>query len=302
VLFLHLQVTVVLGKSEWEVTYDPIGETFVGDESSAQYITKRRPLEESFDPLQLRVWLQRCQAEHRHPCPEGTESGSSFNSLQSQHRFRAIDVVSGEIVALSKPTPYVATSYVWGRAMSHYSTVTTAAGAETGERRCNCGLLKRISWDNVPRTVREAATVVRDVGEQYPWVDALCIDPSDAEDKRAIIGEMSAIYENAFFTIIAAGGEDAEAGLHRLESRPQTVERPFSFTSGGVYLGLSPSRQPLDTILQRSKWISRAWTYPERLLSPRRVYFTVNDVFFTCGDMHCSEAYALHKCLSTPSG
>ena len=46
----------------------------------------------------------------------------------------------------------------------------------------------------------------------------------------------------------------------------------------------------------------RTWTYQERLLSPRRVYFTESEMFFTCGEMNCSEAYALHKRVLDSSG
>jgi hypothetical protein len=54
--------------------------------------------------------------------------------------------------------------------------------------------------------------LVRDVGERYLWVDALCIVQDNDESKMRDIHNMGVIYANATFTIVAADG-DASDGL-----------------------------------------------------------------------------------------
>lgn len=45
--------------------------------------------------------------------------------------------------------------------------------------------------------------------------------------------------------------------------------------------GLCPSYSPIK-LLTTSTWYQRGWTYQERVLSPRKLYFSENDVFFDC--------------------
>jgi len=51
------------------------------------------------------------------------------------------------------------------------------------------------------------------MGERYLWVDALCIIQDDSMDKEWQIARMGSIYSSAVFTIVAACGVDADAGL-----------------------------------------------------------------------------------------
>jgi hypothetical protein len=71
---------------------------------------------------------------------------------------------------------YAALSYVWG---------VTAED--------------KIDW---PKTVLDAVEVTRQLGLQYLWVDRLCIDQSNVEEKSYLISRMATIYQEAEFTIV----------------------------------------------------------------------------------------------------
>ena len=59
---------------------------------------------------------------------------------------------------------------------------------------------------SLPRTIRDAITFTEYVGEQYLWVDALCIVQDEDEEKRDHFRHMGSIYANAYFTLVAAEG------------------------------------------------------------------------------------------------
>ncbi|KAK3345500.1 hypothetical protein B0H65DRAFT_466876 [Neurospora tetraspora] len=51
------------------------------------------------------------------------------------------------------------------------------------------------------------------MGIHYLWVDAFCIIQDDENDKAAQLQLMAEIYQYALFIVVAAVGNDAQAGL-----------------------------------------------------------------------------------------
>lgn len=66
---------------------------------------------------------------------------------------------------------------------------------------------------DVPKSICDAIYLVGSIGEQYLWVDALCITQDDVAMQQAQIARMDRIYAKALFSIIAANGDTAEVGL-----------------------------------------------------------------------------------------
>jgi hypothetical protein len=93
---------------------------------------------------------------------------------------------------------YAALSYVWGRD----STET---------------------W--LP-TINDAVKVTKMMELKYLWVDRVCIDQSNDEEKKYFCSRMDAIYEGAEFTIVNAAG-DAHTGLPGIDSTPRTRQHVF---------------------------------------------------------------------------
>ncbi len=113
----------------------------------------------------------------------------SFSQLINQGRFRVLDVLTLEVIALSKPEPYTALSYVWGE-----SNAATSIQCPTSVAFSSADHRGKLSWkvnrDKTPQSIRGAALVVQQLGERYLWVDSLCIDQKNATDKAEIISEM----------------------------------------------------------------------------------------------------------------
>ena len=136
-----------------------------------------------------RVWLDCCRQAHKFCAPKKL-AGESLPG------FRAINCAKAPLVVEDRPWSenYVALSYVWG--------------PPSGD------------W---PKTIRDAVEVTKQLGEQYLWVDRLCINQSNLQEKQFLISKMNAIYEGAEFTIVAAAG-DARNGLPGVTTKTRKLQ------------------------------------------------------------------------------
>jgi hypothetical protein len=188
---------------------------------------------------------------------------------------RLIDVHENLIVEIKGPCRYVCLSYVWGRInQPQYNSKTKDAFQAPN------GLNSEILV--FPRTIRDAMLVTKRLGINYIWIDALCIQQDDEQDKAAIIADMGAIYSNAIFTIVASTNSDPSAGLPGVSTTPRSKAQ-LRETVQGVQLAVAfhDDRKPLQDV-EKSIWNSRAWTYQERQLSQRMLFFTESQMCFMC--------------------
>lgn len=126
----------------------------------------------------LKSWPGYCKRSHVFCAPK-KPAGATLPG------FRAINCTKKPPIVEERlwSEPYVALSYVWGTSLE--------------------------DW---PQTILDAVEVTKRLGEKYLWVDRLCINQSNLEEKKFLISKMDAIYEGAEFTIVAAEG-DARSGL-----------------------------------------------------------------------------------------
>lgn len=112
---------------------------------------------------------------------------------------------------------YTALNYCWGE--ESFLTTTPLTLEERKEA---------IPMYLLPATIQDAITVTRILGIRFLWVDALCIlqGPSEEaqQDWAAESARMEGIYSQAFLTIGAAYGHEAQSGLFM---RPQSPRLPY---------------------------------------------------------------------------
>jgi len=241
----------------------------------------RRPVTDCFDPKLLRLWLEQSD-ENVKTKPRYINDISTLIHLG---RFRLLEVNSGNVIIVTHTTPYLTLSYVWGQCSLDKSP---AHDSNPADRE---GVAWKVDIERLPQTVRDAVRLTQSIGEDFLWIDSICIDQSDGADKAANISAMGSIYAGGLVTIVAANGNDANAGLSRMTTT--SMEPQLEFAQGDQTLRFLEARPSLETLLKRSKWNTRGWTYQEHLLSKRCVFFTEAEVLFTHGGLIHREAYEL---------
>ena len=186
--------------------------------------------------------------------------------------FRVIDV---QQCCLVKPPPsvhFAALSYVWGK-LKRPHTVHTKANHSSLYMPNAINPLD----EALPRSIRDAMIATDGLGYRYLWVDALCIVQDAREDKQVQINNMAAIYGLASLTIVAAVGQDADAGLPGVGSTPRSKWQ-FVFNNG---LGEFANKgHDLEQSIGSSYWQTRGWTYQEFAFSSRLLMVTEHEAFF----------------------
>ncbi|UKZ80354.1 hypothetical protein TrVFT333_008112 [Trichoderma virens FT-333] len=222
------------------------------DSVSPSSIHVRPTIEAAFDVDRLSQWISTCTQTHHDTCT--VEVAGFEQAFPGLEVLRFIDTEKESIVSLRSIPKYVALSYVWGQAASATLTTTNKDVLQrTG------GLQK--AWHMIPLTVKDAIDLVRRLGARYLWVDALCLVQNDAADLSRGVQVMDAIYERSWLTIVAASGHDANAGLPGIQDRSRFATYPTKITNE-LYMDIFV---PLDRLLKRSVYSSRAWT--ERIYS-----------------------------------
>lgn len=101
---------------------------------------------------------------------------------------------------------------------------------------------------------------------------------------------MAEIYTNSYFTIVAAQGDDADAGLRGISQI--TPPRHFKNTNALKYENHYEAISIQAMRLMRSKWYSRGWTFQEQIFSRRKLIFHNDTVNWEC---HCAAWYENQK-------
>jgi hypothetical protein len=138
------------------------------------------------------------------------------------------------------------------------------------------------------------------MGERYLWADTLCIVQDDPENKHRQINQMDVVYDMAWVTFVSLSSFSADEGLsgveiksdaalHERYIRRAIMKKSQSRNADSVgqqilkSLGLKHDTQKidimseppqLDDLLPFTPYEIRGWTFQERLLSPRLVYFS----------------------------
>ena len=272
----------------------PVPELKPGGEPSQFWSTLRNGRLRSpiCEPEVLRTWLSKCESSH---------SMCWWTGPKPSLRLRLFDIkfrcVRQFRISSDNTVRYIALSYVWG----------SQAQRLTLSRANHKALSKKgaISLHEISRTISDAAVVVEMLGERYLWVDALCILQDDQDDLAEQIPVMGQIYSRSLITIMAAASIDSNSGLPGVSTQARSAQRISEPLNGGVLLRTcTPKDRPKSedigrrerkNYLQNSKWDTRGWTFQEKVLSRRCLFFMEEQVYWECQ----SASWCEETCLET---
>ncbi|KHE86330.1 HET-domain-containing protein [Neurospora crassa] len=224
----------------------------------------------------LRAWCEHCDTRHS-TCASARKVKHRSDKQRVGPAVRCIDCHTRKIVEIATSDRFFALSYVWGEQLYPGSGCTSGARETASIRGA------RQLPDVIPKVIEDAMVVVANLGERYLWVDQYCIDQNDEDDKHAQIGNMAAIYQGAYATIVAFSATDSASGLpgvRNLARKPcPSVVHPKLPLSA-----LQPSAISSAQLATSSVWITRGWTFQEAILSRRLLIFTDYQVEFICSN------------------
>lgn len=211
----------------------------------------------------IRGWLEFCMQNHGQGGPLRCAQRELNQAYPQDEEILLIDVRRLKLYKGLTSHQYVALSYVWGGAVE-FSTKE----ATLDPLMVNNGI--ELVWKNLPLVIQDAINLTDELQQRYLWVDALCIIQDDDASKHHQLELMAEIYNRATATLIACTGRDANCRL-------VTAEAAANSQSSHI-----PTEQHLREKIMKSYHNQRAWTYQERLLSRRRIYFFSDQIIFHC--------------------
>ncbi len=228
----------------------------------------------------LRAWLRRCNESHE--C-NGHDAGSE-RTLPS--RLLYVGNSDPNILALHNTATrigierYVALSHCWGD-----------LPAEVKETFCSstkniCSRQEGFSINDLPRTFRDAIRVTRELGQQYLWIDSLCILQGDKEDWERESRLMEGVFSSAYCVIAASSAINSQAGF--LERNVSSHYVPI-VDATGRQIYVCDNIDDFENDVDRALLNTRGWVLQERILSRRTIHFSANQTYWECGEGVCCE-------------
>ncbi|KAK0741827.1 heterokaryon incompatibility protein-domain-containing protein [Apiosordaria backusii] len=225
------------------------------------------------DSSLFRRWKTQCDRCH----PDCTRSSMVPRVLAHIHPLWLVDISRRCLVPAQPSYSYVCLSYVWGGS-NQFTTQLNIIGK----------LQQPNSLSSVPlaKTIVHAMAVAEMAGERYLWVDALCIVQDDNRQKEQDIQNMSGIYANASFTIIAQSATHADSGLCGLfgiSRKREIFQTAWRLGPSATIVHTSDKRRGNGSedegelsSCPTGSWNTRGWTFQERLFSRRQLVFAEN--------------------------
>jgi hypothetical protein len=168
---------------------------------------------------------------------------------------------------------YCALSHCWGGA----SDILILKKSNIEE------LMVKIDSAALAKSFQDAITIAHALGIEYLWIDCLCIIQDSKEDWFRESMRMGHIYEGATCTIMSAAAQDPHGGL--VQTRNPLAYSPFRLCGSGsdeTFVIPQGSKGKLKEVLKDAPLQKRAWTFQESYLSPRKLYFGPNGMYWSC--------------------
>jgi hypothetical protein len=243
----------------------------------------------------IKYWLTACHDQHteclRTFAGETVDTNDPIlptrvvevGGLNDSHRVRLLET-QGLINA-----KYSALSHCWGSPDNKPLTTTKSSF----QKHC-----EEIPWALIPKTFQDAVIATRNVGLQYLWIDSLCIIQDDHDDWLRESKKMGTVYERAELTFAASHAIDSHHGLFLARSPEfQSVTLPdFWNETEAVYATITLA-DDIDLYPENGSLNKRAWVTQEWLLSRRMIFYTKDQLIWSCKSVTQRETG--EKCFNT---
>ena len=259
----------------------------------------------------IRFWTQSCELSHGCQPKDAPLLPTRVLEVELKDTYLSIRLLETH----GGRGQYLALSYSWGKSGNLKTTHETLQAHKSG-----------IPSKKLPQAFSDAIQIALGLGLRYVWIDSLCIIQGDFADWERESPKMAQVYSNAHLTVSASCALNPSEGCF---PRARMFEyTPMDNLSTGAkerwhhqnFIPVQTSisfRQPSKLFFNKS-WMppseidaptvyrvgnfgrkydplafeslsSRAWTLQERLLSPRVLHFTKEQMYWECKRCFMSE-------------
>lgn len=221
------------------------------------------------------AWYQTCLTHH----------SKCHNDRPTPLPTRVLDVQCGVLLyepPSRKIASYAALSYCWGGTQPLVTDNSSLACHKHG-----------IPWPTLPRLFQDTIVVVRKLGMRYLWIDALCIVQDDREDWEIEAASMHETYRNANLVITATSAPNPNTPLFskRTSHLSKTYVLPAkSLSEHEMPIRVRESVAKSELARADDPVSRRAWTFQERVVSRRRLFYSTKELVWECTAAFGSES------------
>ncbi|KAH4676473.1 hypothetical protein HBH79_118010 [Parastagonospora nodorum] len=157
-----------------------------------------------------------------------------------------------------------------------------------------------IVWEDLPKTFQHAVDFTHRLGFKYLWIDSLCVIQDSVSDWRQESGRMAGVYQGSSLTLCATLSSDSSGGCYA-KAAPEYLSRSLILADSDSKSFEIHTRQPLEHMgfdvdfhdgATELPLLRRGWALQERLLSPRTLDFTANELIWICAEIRVCECSA----------
>lgn len=235
-------------------------------------------------------WLSTCVATHEACAITSKSSWVPTRLLKLDAANDTFQLVSQNDV--EPRSRYAALSHCWGSKSWDSQLILNTDNYATLCRQQPVAIL--------PKTFRDAFTIVQKLNLQYLWIDRFCIYQDSREDWQKEASMMHNVYRNSFMCISALSATDDDGGC--FFTRDIEVVKPsiVNFSKDGVsqpglYTTYRDDSYAWQNVFSQEVLTSRAWVVQERLLAPRTLHFGKNQIYWECNQEFRSETQPEHE-------
>lgn len=231
----------------------------------------------------LRHWLHDCEEKHQFSSQRVERACDDNKQAQKTLPTRLIDVgkAGDQRVRIYETSPsdkgeWIALSHQWGPPgqFGHFCTNTDnhAKFREEG-----------ISLEELPATFKDAVSVTRALGNQYLWIDSLCIIQAGKDSDFEQEGKrMEDVYSGARCVIAASRASGHTSGfLKPRRTRGYVALCREDDNDGPIYI--SEMIDNFKDHILGGALSKRGWVFQEHALARRTIFFDDHQTYWQCG-------------------
>ncbi|KAG4434257.1 hypothetical protein IFR05_010247 [Cadophora sp. M221] len=191
---------------------------------------------------------------------------------------------------------YIALSHCWGD--SRPLCLTTKATIDDNKLE--------IAGPSLPKTFQNTVQVCRELGIRYLWIDSICIIQDDKIDWMQESAKMAPVYHDSYLTICATSARSDDDGLWPSSLERAPIKKVIIQRQSQDFIIYARLKDDLRAVHPEGKFndkvrpirdalsplMTRAWTFQERLISPRLLHFGYGELLWQCPELQTCECCA----------